>query len=434
MIKEIIKTAFILAGLGLLAGCIHKPQIMDGPGMMYDFASYELNGQWTEILTDTPWKLSFADDQMTCTDGEGNETVSAYQYQLDSSTDSGTLTFENTDLVFSELLYRRQVYKYQPVRLLFETEGTSVTRIFAKNEDIKYIPEDYVPTPFETAKTPETDPAVLDDAFLHDILFGKWIRIGSIYQEDPEPQQITFDPERSVWLLEDGSERHIPYSVSAGTGNLSRDLSIDSWASEDMYPSYSEMRYQAKVISGETVRMLFGLIPIDGGSDPYAIGNIFVREEDLPLIPQDYHPDLTSDNAKDPVTVRKSHFAGDLLDTMQWLGKTKEETGIPADCFEGGNARIDGYLMSESTYGFAVFSDVCEHIYIYCSTMDLETCRKQLAERYGEAEQYELPYWGGVGMTEGWIFRKDQYQIDLHQGSEQDHITIELTASEEKQS
>ena len=201
-----------------------------------------------------------------------------------------------------------------------------------------------------------------------------------------------------------------------------------------MYPSYSEMRYQAKVISGETVRMLFGLIPIDGGSDPYAIGNIFVREEDLPLIPQDYHPDLTSDNAKDPVTVRKSHFAGDLLDTMQWLGKTKEETGIPADCFEGGNARIDGYLMSESTYGFAVFSDVCEHIYIYCSTMDLETCRKQLAERYGEAEQYELPYWGGVGMTEGWIFRKDQYQIDLHQGSEQDHITIELTASEEKQS
>ena len=70
MIKEIIKTAFILAGLGLLTGCIHKPQIMDGPGMMYDFASYELNGQWTEILTDTPWKLSFADDQMTCTEGK----------------------------------------------------------------------------------------------------------------------------------------------------------------------------------------------------------------------------------------------------------------------------------------------------------------------------------------------------------------------------
>jgi hypothetical protein len=66
--------------------------------------------------------------------------------------------------------------------------------------------------------------------------------------------------------------------------------------------------------------------------------------------------------------------------------------------------------------------------------MDLETCRKQLAERYGESEQYELPYWGGVGMTEGWFFRKDQYQIDLHQGSEQDHITIELSASEEKQS
>lgn len=430
MIREIIKTALLLAGIGLLAGCLHKPQVMDGPGMMYDFASYELEGDWTEICSDTPGTLSFTHDELTYAH-EGSSTVSAFQYELDHSTDSGTISFSNSGFPLAELLFRRQVYEYQPVRLLFETDGNTVKHIFIRNADMHYLPEGYIPSPFETEEAAPADPEALDEVFLNDILYGTWVRFGSPYWEDPAPVQITFDENGSVWLLEDDSERQIPYRLLPGSGNAARNLSIDSWSSDEMYPSYSEMRYQEKIISGNTVRMLFGIVPVDGGEDPYEIGNIFVREEDLHLIPSDYRPDLSSDNAPEPVIVRKAYFTENLMDAKEWIGMTMEETGIPADCFDNLNARLDGYLLKESAFGFAVFTDACDRIYIYCESMDLETCGKEMEKMYGEAETYDLPYMGGVGVTEGLIFRKDGYRYDLHQGSEQNHITIEITKTED---
>ena len=186
-----------------------------------------------------------------------------------------------------------------------------------------------------------------------------------------------------------------------------------------------------KLIDGAAGLISRNFAAVDLRARRTCMGNIFVREEDLSLIPEDYRPDLTSDNAPEPVIVRKAYFIENLMDAREWIGRTAEETGIPSDCFDNLNARLDGYFLKESSFGFAVFTDACDRIYIYCESMDMATCRNEMAKMYGEAEQYNLPYMGGVGVTEGWIFRKDGYQYDLHQGSEQPHITIEITKNED---
>ncbi|MBQ9048049.1 MAG: hypothetical protein IJ120_09165 [Solobacterium sp.] len=434
MIREIGRLLVMAAGFGLLAGCIRKPQVMDGPDMMYEFASYELVGDWTEINAEKPWKLSFTRDEITCTDDAGNSSVSAFSYELDHSIDKGTLMFQTADFVFDELLFERVEIGYHKISLLFDTDGNAVKHVFVRDSDLHYIPEGYAPAPFEeeAVKTETVDQEALDAEF-RKMLEGVWV---TFYTEDysgyafagaENLTNITFNDEGSVWLFNDGSTMKISYTLEPADNNYARTLQL--YNASAFYPPYPQMEYRLKNIDGKQIPVLFGATPTDGGPADLQIDIGFVKEADLTSIPKGYRGDLANDYAAEPA-VREAYAIADVSESAQWLGKTFAETGADEKYMHDGVLAFEVKLFEENVQGNAYFEDTCTKTAVQVKTMTLEECLEKLTEQYGEGKEYMTPYMGGVGAVKGYVFDRDTYVIDLHQGSEQDFVTVEFRLPE----
>lgn len=149
----IVLGAVILAAgiLVLLITNYSKNHIMDGPGMVYSFRSYNLVGEWTEI-SGTGDKLVFTEKALEY-EMYGEKNKSAYEIEEDgffNSEEEGERKITLTENSFCEcLIYHEQEIDGNKVPIIsvvefeYDGRGPVIFGEFVKAENAGFMPENF---------------------------------------------------------------------------------------------------------------------------------------------------------------------------------------------------------------------------------------------------------------------------------------------------
>ncbi len=145
---------------------------------------------------------------------------------------------------------------------------------------------------------------------------------------------------------------------------------------------------------------------------------------------------LKINDSKDGVVV------DDLLDSMEMLGKTASEIGIPKEIIKTESKSfittyLDGYIFGTKDYGILNFENLnkksddylAKSVWIHIKELNYEESNKQLRERFGEpVEDGQNPYVkSGEGAVEWSIYRSNDIEIRLFSASERDYVEMSIT-------
>lgn len=160
--RKIVGIVIPVAVLAALAAGAHfwfsmRNQILDGPGMVYEWTAYELYSEWVEINCPPgrePNWLSVSEGKCTLTGADGNPM--AFQYSLPDGTDTygvpdgevalqlaGCSDFDS--LIFHEesLNENERIPILSGTAFEYDGRGEIVIAEFARSADLDRIPEDF---------------------------------------------------------------------------------------------------------------------------------------------------------------------------------------------------------------------------------------------------------------------------------------------------
>ena len=278
-----------------LGGCTAKKpdgNIMDGDGMEQDFYHGVLQGDWTELRPGTGGTISFpSENEAQLINENGEQVTVSYTYTEGSifKADDYTVIPEGEGLPYDELVWQNHDYEGHYISLLYCLRYSNnrtryeITRVYIFSSQRRFVPDDYYPAPWQPAapydpdSAPKIEPLVkASDA---EYIKGVWQEIS------PEKNRtVTFsDNTLSITDPDTVCEYEIPEKTYI---NYAWPLYLS------VCEPYEEMLYQPQLINGNVIRLLFGVLPIDGG-DPYQIVRVYVRQEEADLIPDGYRPELS---------------------------------------------------------------------------------------------------------------------------------------------
>lgn len=129
----------------------------------------------------------------------------------------------------------------------------------------------------------------------------------------------------------------------------------------------------------------------------------------------------------------------DLLATADWLGKTREETGIPAECMEEHiylKAGVIGNLFGQDAYGSVYFTDPkeseerrVEKIHLYTGKLTFPAMKEYLKAVYEEpVSDGEEPYVEvNGGAIQFAVFEAETgYRVRLTKGSIRSYVELTI--------
>ena len=130
---------------------------------------------------------------------------------------------------------------------------------------------------------------------------------------------------------------------------------------------------------------------------------------------------------------------GDLLDSIEMLGKTASQIGIPRVIINTKSeysisAYLDGHIFGTEDYGILYFDDVTDNvddyvaksIWLHIKKVGYDESKKQLTERFGSpTDEGENPYVEIDGGAVRWaIYQHKEIEIRLSSASERDFVEI----------
>ena len=140
--------------------------------------------------------------------------------------------------------------------------------------------------------------------------------------------------------------------------------------------------------------------------------------------------------ANDDQAGSQLYFVKDLMETVKWLGLTREESGIPEECMEDHiylKAGLEGELFGQAAYGSVYFSDPekdenrkVQKIHLYTRKLTFPACREYLKTFYEEpkAEGNE-PFIEVNGGELRWaVYETEGYRVRLSKGSARSYVEI----------
>jgi len=134
----------------------------------------------------------------------------------------------------------------------------------------------------------------------------------------------------------------------------------------------------------------------------------------------------------------KYYEVDNLLDTMNWLGKTEEETDVPEEYLVENGSFTDisfkGKLFGSECEGKTYFTSVgqeketIQNVVIYCSSLPYNKCLEEFEKLYGQSvANGEQPYAESVGGVVEWTeFETDNCLIRVESASNYDFFTVEF--------
>ncbi len=425
--KKLEKIILSLAVLGLPAACA-KQKNQGGDEVKYDFAGYELAGGWTEYGTGSSRTLFFAGDTVLWKDDAGKEAEFPFAVEENGSVRRRQITFSGEEAPFDSLLFRMIDVNGWSVDCLFampEDDATAAL-LFVKDSDLFLLPDGYIPMPDDGEREEEIVPEEkVDEEQLTEefqiILAGEWTEIQS-----EAPWRAVFDEKTVTWLLPDGSQETVDYSLDRYPSS-NRIRYIQPMSIRGSY-GFSSLIARKKIIGGEPLYVLFA-VDEPTGTTRIDITRIFVKNGDLARIPGGYTVDYDTDNEtvyRRP-DLKETLFVPDVLDTMEWLGKTPAETGVEDRYIDHGNVVFNGYLFGKKVNGKAYSIDAIDSISMYSYALDYDDCVKQFTSMYGEGEAFDIPYVAGEGATTGMQFSAEDRYITVSMSSEQLFLSITVS-------
>ncbi|MBQ6453644.1 MAG: hypothetical protein IJJ14_04720 [Coriobacteriales bacterium] len=129
-----------------------KNMILDGPDMVYDFAAYELSGEWVEVGSDDPAILIFTKDSLRYENFYGMDGTATFTYQnrVISGVNCTYIEVKPNDNnpYLAELIYTRDErgIPFGVLSLImfeYDGRGMVVTDEFVMRENLRYVDDDY---------------------------------------------------------------------------------------------------------------------------------------------------------------------------------------------------------------------------------------------------------------------------------------------------
>lgn len=150
----------------------------------------------------------------------------------------------------------------------------------------------------------------------------------------------------------------------------------------------------------------------------------------------------TNESEMNNVNDTKGGFVvDDLLDSIEMLGKTASEIGIPREIIDTKSkylisTYLDGHIFGTEDYGILFFYDVTENvddyvaknIWIRIKKVGYDECKKQLTKRFGSpTDEGENPFVEIEGGAVRWaIYRLKEIEIRLSSASQRDFVEIDV--------
>lgn len=150
--------------------------------------------------------------------------------------------------------------------------------------------------------------------------------------------------------------------------------------------------------------------------------------------------DKTNEAEMNTIDETKGGFVvDDLLDSIEMLGKTASEIGIPREIINTESkyfisTYLDGHIFGTEHYGILYFDNVTDNvddyvaksIWIHIKKVEYDESKRQLTERFGNpTDEGENPYVEIDGGAVRWaIYQHKEIEIRLSSASERDYVEI----------
>lgn len=131
-------------------------------------------------------------------------------------------------------------------------------------------------------------------------------------------------------------------------------------------------------------------------------------------------------------------FVDDLLDSIEMLGKTASETGIPREVIDTESkfyihTYLDGNIFGTKDYGILHFDEMeddylAKSIWIHIGNLGYDECKTQLSKKFGNStEEGEEPFVEIDGGAVTWvIYRFQDIELRLSAASKRDFTELNI--------